>query len=358
MSSLDPTPGLRRLDGGRILFGGSPRRLLKLSARGASLVSDWLAGRAEPVSPAQRQLMWRLVDSGMVSPPRPQPGSIVPIDVIIPVYDDPVGLADTLGGLVDDVEGLSVTVVDDGSPTPVELPVWAAGPVALIRSTTNGGPATARMVGTTATHNEVVVFVDAGVRISPETVRALATWCAQTDAIVAAGPRILSPPSAGSLGRYEASHSALDVGRDITSPQIVGPGRRVGYLPTAALAVRRRALEVVGGLDPRFRYGEDVDLIWRLDRIGSVVLDPALSVTHAARATIIEFMVQRFHYGASAGWLAAKHGRMMTSFSRRSGSRRRAGRVHRSTACSCRGRGRRHDRRRDRSEGSEVPDVV
>ncbi len=288
--------------------------MLKLSARGASLVSEWLAGQAEPVSPAQRQLMWHLVESGMVSPPQPSPGSIEPTDVIIPVYDDPVGLAFTLAGLAHDDEGLNITVVDDGSPTSVELPDWAAGRVALIRSSTNGGPATARTVGITATENEIVVFVDAGVRITPKTVRALAAWCTKTDGIVAAGPRIVVPPPTGPLDRYEASHSVLDVGRGLRSPEIVGPGRPVGYLPTAALAVRRQALEAIDGFDPRFRYGEDVDLVWRLDRIGSVVVDPALSVTHPARATIIEFMVQRFRYGTSAGLLAAKHGRTMAPF--------------------------------------------
>ena len=44
---------------------------------------------------------------------------------------------------------------------------------------------------------------------------------------------------------------------------------KVSYVPTAALLVRRAALDSVtpgGGavFDPALRYGEDVDLVWRL----------------------------------------------------------------------------------------------
>ena len=68
------------------------------------------------------------------------------------------------------------------------------------------------------------------------------------------------------------------------------PGSRVSYVPTAALLVRRSALDSVaiddaaipapghlagpgplssrGVFDPALRYGEDVDLIWRLHDAG------------------------------------------------------------------------------------------
>ena len=55
---------------------------------------------------------------------------------------------------------------------------------------------------------------------------------------------------------------ASDGGR---SPLDMGPGRNVSYLPSAALIVRMAAQP---WFDPALRYGEDVDLIWRLEAAG------------------------------------------------------------------------------------------
>src|ERR1019366_5132567 len=77
------------------------------------------------------------------------------------------------------------------------------------------------------------------------------------DPLVAGGaPRIVAPPR-GPAG------SVLDLGN---RPAGVAPMTRVAYVPTAALLVRRAALG--GGFDESLRYGEDVDLIWRLIEAG------------------------------------------------------------------------------------------
>ncbi len=46
---------------------------------------------------------------------------------------------------------------------------------------------------------------------------------------------------------------------------------RLSWLSGACFAVRRAAFETVGGFDTRlFLYGEDIDLSWRLARVGSL----------------------------------------------------------------------------------------
>ena len=63
------------------------------------------------------------------------------------------------------------------------------------------------------------------------------------------------------------------------------------WLTGACLAVRRRAFEEVGGFDESlFMYGEDVDLSWKLARLGRLVL--------CQQAVFI-------HDQHSRGWLAA-----------------------------------------------------
>ena len=55
-------------------------------------------------------------------------------------------------------------------------------------------------------------------------------------------------------------------------------------MPGAAIVVRTAAFDAVGGFDEQMRFGEDVDLVWRLDDAGWVCrYEPASTV--AARAT-------------------------------------------------------------------------
>ena len=78
----------------------------------------------------------------------------------------------------------------------------------------------------------------------------------------------------------------------------MGAGRNVRYLPSAALIVRRAAEP---WFDPALRYGEDVDLIWRLEKAGwRFRYEPDVVVLHEERDRI----ERRFWYGTSAAPLA------------------------------------------------------
>jgi hypothetical protein len=75
------------------------------------------------------------------------------------------------------------------------------------------------------------------------------------------------------------------------------------------LVVRRSALLAVGGFVESLRYGEDVDLVWRLVAAGlRVRYDPAAQVQHAEPTTWRRWLRRRFAYGTSAGELARRHG--------------------------------------------------
>jgi hypothetical protein len=83
----------------------------------------------------------------------------------------------------------------------------------------------------------------------------------------------------------------------------------VGYVPAAALVVRRGALPT---FDEALRFGEDVDLVWRIATAGwTVRYEPASVVEHPHRASLRAWLAQRAAYGSSAGPLARRHpGRM------------------------------------------------
>jgi cellulose synthase/poly-beta-1,6-N-acetylglucosamine synthase-like glycosyltransferase len=99
--------------------------------------------------------------------------------------------------------------------------------------------------------------------------------------------------------------SPLDLG---DQPARIRSGTRVSYVPAAAIVVRTAALDAVGGFDEQLRFGEDVDLVWRLDQAGwRCRYEPASMVWHAPRPTLTDSVRQHAGYGSSAAPLALRH---------------------------------------------------
>ncbi|SDU44300.1 mycofactocin biosynthesis glycosyltransferase MftF [Jiangella alkaliphila] len=314
----------RVLDGGRVLLGGSPRRALRLSPAGAAAFARL---RRDGYVTDQRTawLARRLVDAGVAHPRPPvAAGAAAGVTVIVPVRDRPAALDRCLAALTGaDVSlgtdvaagaharaGASVLVVDDGSADPAAIAEIAARHGArLIRRPESGGPAAARNTGLAAASQrggvaELVAFVDSDCVPSPGWLDRLAGHFADP-AVVAVAPRIVpvvAPEAGRVLGAFAAARSPLDLGPD---EALVQPGGRVSYVPTAALLVRRPALD---GFDEALRYGEDVDAVWRLVGSGGRVrYDPSVTVAHAEPATWPAWLRRRHHYGTSAGPLARRH---------------------------------------------------
>ena len=308
--SLAPYPadfGLE-LDGGvrcpspGVLIGGSPLRVMRLTTTGSGLVDSWEEG--SPVGPgrAEQQLARRLVDAG-VAHPRPPAAVIDGVDVaiVIPVRDDRSGLESTLASLsAHAYAGSEIVVVDDGSLHPAR-----AGSAQLVRQETPRGPAAARNTGWRSVGADYIVFLDAGCVASPGWLDTILAHLGDP-AVAAVAPRIRATHGTGRTARYEQRRSPLDMGPRRAQ---VRPGGAVPYVPTACLAIRRHVLERCGGFDEDLRYGEDVDLVWRLEGAGCVVrYEPAAIVSHPSRSGTAAWLRQRFHYGTSAADLAERHG--------------------------------------------------
>ena len=302
-------PATRRIDGGRVVIGGSPLRILRLTAAGADLVSRWAAGGEIGPGSGARRLARRLLANGMAHPrPGPRSSECARVTVVIPVRDDPSGLERTLA-LLDEGVPTTVVIVDDGSRHPVQ----ASGRV--VRRETAGGPAAARNAGFQASATDLIAFIDAGCEPSPGWFDALLPHFADPS-VAAVAPRILGRTDAGLpawLDAYERARPSLDRGPYEASVHQRG---RVPFVPTAALVVRRDALQAVGGFDEALRYGEDVDLVWRLVAAGWMVrYEPAATVTHPSRKTAWAWLRQRFAYGTAAAPLASRHGSALAPLS-------------------------------------------
>lgn len=283
----------RRFRGDRVLLGGSPLRLIRLSSTGAGYLRDWVAGQPVGDRSGERRLAERLVAAGLMHP-RPSGGRYSARDVtlVVPVKDDASGAA-AVGTAS---EGLNRVVVDDGSAAPL--------PDAAVRHDRPRGPAAARNSGWRLANSDLVAFLDADTRPEPDWLEAVLPHF-EDPQVAAVAPRVRSVPGQGALAEYEADRSSLDMGAD---PGRVLPLSRIGYVPTAALVVRRSALVTVDGFDEALRYGEDVDFVWRLIDAGyDVRYEPESTVWHVPRPDVRSWLRQRFDYGTSAAPLARRH---------------------------------------------------
>lgn len=305
LSSADPLPNGFRvvLDAeaeepvAGLWLGGSPARVLRLSAAGRVA---WRELQTGPVgSSAAGALGRRFTDAGMAHPEPPHLATSADLTVVIPVRDRPSELSRCLSALDN---RHPVLVVDDGSREPAVLAAVADRPgVTLLVRHTNGGPGAARNTALAHVDSELVAFLDSDCVPTVDWADRLAAHFADPT-VGAVAPRIV-----GSAG----GPCGLDLGE---RPGLVAPNARISYLPTAAMVVRRAALADIATttavFDQKLRVGEDVDLVWRLQRAGwRVRYDPHVHVGHQEPATRIALLARRFRYGTSAAPLALRHPR-------------------------------------------------
>ncbi|MEM9711356.1 MAG: mycofactocin biosynthesis glycosyltransferase MftF [Actinomycetota bacterium] len=284
-------------DEGRLLIGGTGGRVLRITDAAATLVRGWRDGAEVGPAPVERSLARRLIDSGFAHPVYASgPYGLSDLTVVIPVLDD----ADGVAAVVESLDTrLAVVVVDDGSADPSAV-VRAAGRASVLRRDEPGGPAAARELGRTAVRTPLTAFVDADCVPATGWLDALLPHFADP-AVAAVAPRVRSRPGASLLDRYEVVRSPLDLGGD---PATVRPLTRVSYVPSACLVVRSD----VPAFDTGLRYGEDVDLVWRVIAEGGAVrYEPAAEAWHRPRSSWRAWWRQRQSYGSSAAPLARRH---------------------------------------------------
>jgi len=305
-----------------VILGGSPMRILRVAPAALPLLTDLESGCYLQPTSSQQTLLDRLENAGLIHP-MPMPasqasqqhnpsstsdGAEAPLSGTIPVitpvhrnglhrngHGDDAALPFTVPGAL---------LVDDGS-TP-------AIPGAQIRLEVNAGPAVARNTGlnfliTNSGEPEYVIFLDADVDPGPDPYwyLPLLALCERDPQLAVVAPRVCSSPGLSRRDRYESTRSPLDLG---DQPGRVQPGTRISYLPSTALICRVSALREVGGFSADLRFGEDVDLIWRLIAAGwSCRYHPEVVVHHPPRSSWQGWCRQRIGYGSSAASLALRH---------------------------------------------------
>ena len=299
-------------DSGRMLIGGSPLTMFRLTKGGVRVVEQIQSGA--DLAPGHERLTDRLLELGAIHPVPLEEGAPTTADVtlVIPAYNaDPAAVR----RIVCATNAASALIIDDASPTPFpniecERADGTPIPTQVIRLVHNGGPGFARQEGVRLVTTPFVAFVDTDVSVTEGWLeRLLAHFTTERTALVA--PRVcaatheLRSGMGDRLQRFEAVRNPLDLGAVRAR---IRAGTRVSYVPAAALVVRTDAIRAIGGFSPGMRLGEDVDLVWRLDEAGwTCRYEPGVVVHHTVRSDLGAWVRQRMGYGESATDLAARH---------------------------------------------------
>jgi glycosyltransferase involved in cell wall biosynthesis len=185
------------------------------------------------------------------------------VAVVIPVYNDPVGIETTLDSL-HDRDVATVAVVDNGSTDEtgavVRRYVRASAAIEYYSESSVQSAYAARNTGSCHTTADVFAFLDADMTVTDDYFDRALTHLhnddldylgCRVDLTIPDGQRTLT-------ARYNA-HTGFPVEQYLT---------RHRYAPTCALFVRREVFEDVGLFDPRLVSGGDLEFGNRVDAAG------------------------------------------------------------------------------------------
>jgi mycofactocin glycosyltransferase len=271
-------------------------------------------GRLRVDGPVDAALARRLLDLDLAVPEPVEEAACPGLDqltVVIPVRDRAAAVDRLLSGLLTGtpVAGRPrVLVINDASlDTGTLATVTARHAVERLDLPVNVGPAGARNVGLSHVTTPFVALVDSDVTATAaQLARLLREF---TDPLLAvAAPRVVAHRGTTGvithpIAQYEHLAAPLDLGR---RPGLVGPSRRLTYVPSACWVGRTEAL--VNGFSEDLRLGEDVDLVWRLTDAGWMVrYVPEVRVGHASRQDTGGWLRQHAGYGLSSAPLSRRH---------------------------------------------------
>jgi GT2 family glycosyltransferase len=266
-------------------------------SRGGFEIEDWDFGlttrnrKAKPalqiVASAYRDAPFR----GVANWPR--------ISVVVCSYNGERLIGQTLAKVLQsDYPDYEVIVVNDGSKDATPR-IAASFPQVRLISVENGGLSAARNIGMRAATGEIIAYIDDDAYPDPHWLHYLGAAFRKTSHAAIGGPNI-PPPGDGPIAECVANAPGGPI-HVLLTDQIAE------HIPGCNFAVRRAALEQIGGFDPVYRVaGDDVDACWRLQEIGTIGFAPAAAVWHHRRNSLKAYWRQQRGYGRAEALLERK----------------------------------------------------
>jgi glycosyltransferase involved in cell wall biosynthesis len=221
------------------------------------------------------------------------------VSVVIPTFERRQSVIEAVVSALAQTRGeVEVIVVDDGSTDGTDAAVSAIDERVKVARRPNGGPAAARNTGIRHARAPLLAFLDSDDRWHP---RHLEEMLRLLDSYPGA---VLACTGGATRGADSLKRSA---GVTYAAPAVL----LGGLLYTSAVAVRRDAIEAVGGFDESLRVTEDADLWCRLSLEGPFVLGRVPTLEAGEQPTSLR------EEGRLAGLYPAAHERVADRFVRR-----------------------------------------
>jgi mycofactocin system glycosyltransferase len=228
------------------------------------------------------------------------------VSVIIPVRNREEDLATCLRSLCNlryPAHRLEIIVVDDAS-CDGSARIATQFPVKVLAVRTHRQAAACRNLAARQARGEILAFIDSDCVADPSWLRELLP-AFRDPAVGAVGGLVDAYFEEKGLDRYEKVKSSLQVS---TWYKRSSEKERHFYIPSCNLLIRRGFFRELGGFREDLHVGEDVDLCWRLQKLGKAVeYRPVGRVYHKHRNHWWPFCRRRFQYGTSEAVLQQLH---------------------------------------------------
>lgn len=262
--------------------------------RGGEAVKDWWFGVVD------EQRHERAVCHSLN--PQPPGGIVGPfMSVVVCTHNGDATLDGCLRALEKQRRvNFEVIVVDDGSKDAVQKTVEKFPSIRYERQD-HAGLSVARNRGAALARGEVIVYTDDDCMPDEDWLWRIVGAFDDPKWVAAGGPNL--PPSPRN-----------DIERCVAAApggpcHVLLNDEEAEHLPGCNLAIRKSALENIGGFDPVFRAaGDDVDICWRLRAAGGRLrFVPGAMVWHHRRFTMEAYFRQQRGYGHAEALLMKKH---------------------------------------------------
>jgi GT2 family glycosyltransferase len=267
--------------------------------RGGQEVLDWDFGlttrerERKPAFEAVRQAFGGTGDIVPASGPR--------VSVVVCTHNGQRTLPECLDGAINiDYPNYEVIVVSDGS-TDASPQIARSHPGVRVIETPRQGLAAARNAAAEAATGEILAYIDDDAIPEPDWLQNVVSAFGDGQAAGVGGPNVLPPDS-----NWVAECVANAPGGPT---HVLISDREAEHVPGCNMAIRKDALQRIGGFDPQFRAaGDDVDVCWRLLDAGErIAFAPGATVLHHRRRSIRGYLRQQHGYGKAEALLERKH---------------------------------------------------
>jgi len=193
-----------------------------------------------------------------------------------------------------------VVLVDDGSTDSVPQ-IAARWPYVRYHAQPNRGLSVARNTALELADGEIVAYTDDDCFVDEDWLYYLVGTLLDHDASAVGGPNLLPTEDGPVAACVSASPGA--------PAHILIDDHVAEHIPGCNMAFWAGRLRAIGGFDPLYtKAGDDVDVCWRLQEAGDVIVySPAAMVWHHRRATVKAYLKQQRGYGEAEGLLKRKH---------------------------------------------------